>query len=92
MTFGLIEPENSENQNTGCRYTNREEGKPLYVSVLIYLDEDWPDELHAETLVLDEVTYDLQQMIFKNLLMTLLLDAFIRETFACEKKMSGVRR
>lgn len=35
-------------------YTNREEGKPLFVSVLLYLDEHWPDEFHAETLVLDE--------------------------------------
>ena len=65
MTFGLTQRTNSENKNTGCRYTNREEGKPLYVSVLIYLDEDWPDELHAETLVLDEVTYYLQEMILE---------------------------
>lgn len=35
-------------------YTNREAGKPLFVSVLIYLDEHWPDALHAETIVSDE--------------------------------------
>jgi len=36
------------------RYTNREAGKPLFVSVLMYLDGTWPDAFHAETLILDE--------------------------------------
>ena len=28
-------------------------GKPLFVSMLIYLDDDWPIEQHAETLAID---------------------------------------
>jgi hypothetical protein len=34
-------------------YVNRERGKPLLVSALLYLDADWPDDLDAETLFLD---------------------------------------
>jgi probable phosphoglycerate mutase len=34
-------------------YVNRERGKPLFVSALLYLDAHWPDEFDAETLFLD---------------------------------------
>lgn len=34
-------------------YRNREPGKPLFVSMLIYLNEEWPEDYDAETLVLD---------------------------------------
>ena len=37
-------------------YTNRERGKPLFVSVILYLDEEWPDEFGAETHFLDRQT------------------------------------
>ena len=37
-------------------YTNRERGKPLFVSVILYLDEAWPDEFGAETHFLDRQT------------------------------------
>lgn len=31
----------------------REPRRPRFVTVLLYLNESWPDELHAETLFLD---------------------------------------
>ena len=31
----------------------REPGRPLFVSVLLYLNETWPEDCHAETLILD---------------------------------------
>lgn len=31
-------------------------GKPLFVSMLMYLDEEWPEEYDAETLFLDPET------------------------------------
>jgi hypothetical protein len=34
-------------------YFNREPGKPLLVSVLLYLNDDWPDEFHSETMIMD---------------------------------------
>ena len=37
-------------------YCNGEPGKPLLVSLLCYLDADWPRELDAETLFLDTDT------------------------------------
>ena len=37
-------------------YYNREPGKPLLVSLLIYLNEAWPEPWDAETLVLDPAT------------------------------------
>ncbi|KAL6754853.1 hypothetical protein V8C86DRAFT_280056 [Haematococcus lacustris] len=37
-------------------YYNREPGRPRFVSMLLYLNEAWPDELHAETLFVDPST------------------------------------
>lgn len=37
-------------------YVNREPGRPLYVSALLYLDAAWPEENDAETLFLDPPT------------------------------------
>lgn len=37
-------------------YTNRERGKPLFVSCILYLDADWPDDFEAETHFLDRQT------------------------------------
>ena len=37
-------------------YVNRERGKPLYVSAVLYLDADWPDDFGAESLFLDPPT------------------------------------
>ncbi|KAF6263406.1 hypothetical protein COO60DRAFT_1635230 [Scenedesmus sp. NREL 46B-D3] len=37
-------------------YCNREPGKPLLFSLLLYLDGDWPLEHDAETLFLDSVS------------------------------------
>ncbi|KXZ52552.1 hypothetical protein GPECTOR_9g596 [Gonium pectorale] len=37
-------------------YHNRELGRPLFVSVLLYLNESWPEDYHAETLFLDPET------------------------------------
>lgn len=34
-------------------YTNRERGKPLFISAILYLDAEWPDEFEAETHFLD---------------------------------------
>ncbi|KAK9816066.1 hypothetical protein WJX74_005816 [Apatococcus lobatus] len=34
-------------------YCNREPGQPLFVSLLLYLDADWPRDYAAETLFLD---------------------------------------
>lgn len=34
-------------------YVNREKGRPLYVSALLYLDTNWPDDFDGETLFLD---------------------------------------
>jgi hypothetical protein len=34
----------------------RELGKPLFVSLLVYLDKEWPRENDAETLFLDTLT------------------------------------
>ncbi|KAK9827675.1 hypothetical protein WJX81_006980 [Elliptochloris bilobata] len=38
------------------RYGNRQRGKPLCVSMLVYLNEAWPPEYDAETLFLDPDT------------------------------------
>ena len=32
---------------------SREPGRPLFVSMLLYLNEVWADDMHAETLLLD---------------------------------------
>ena len=37
-------------------YVNRERGKPLYVSAVLYLDADWPVDFGAESLFLDPPT------------------------------------
>ncbi|KAG2451787.1 hypothetical protein HYH02_003565 [Chlamydomonas schloesseri] len=37
-------------------YHNRELGRPLFVTVLIYLNDTWPEDNHAETLFLDPET------------------------------------
>ncbi|GFH18819.1 Fe2OG dioxygenase domain-containing protein, partial [Haematococcus lacustris] len=37
-------------------YYNREPGRPRFVSMLLYLNDAWPDELHAETLFVDPST------------------------------------
>jgi len=37
-------------------YCNREPGKPLFVSLLLYLDDSWPLDNNAETLFLDSLT------------------------------------
>ena len=37
-------------------YTNRERGLPLFVSAILYLDEEWPDDYEAETQFLDRQT------------------------------------
>ncbi|MEW5307344.1 MAG: hypothetical protein WDW36_009748 [Sanguina aurantia] len=37
-------------------YFNREPSKPLFVSLLLYLNDSWPRELDAETLFLDSAT------------------------------------
>lgn len=37
------------------RHTQREPRRPLFVSVVLYLNEAWADDLHSETLVLDPV-------------------------------------
>lgn len=37
-------------------YVNREPGKPLFVSALMYLNDEWPEDMHAETLFLDPET------------------------------------
>ncbi|GAX85210.1 hypothetical protein CEUSTIGMA_g12630.t1 [Chlamydomonas eustigma] len=34
-------------------YHNREPGKPLFVSMLMYLNDTWPEDYHSETLFLD---------------------------------------
>ena len=34
----------------------REAGKPLFVSLLLYLDKEWPRDADAETLFLDSPT------------------------------------
>jgi hypothetical protein len=36
----------------GCAL-GREPGRPLFVSLVVYLDEEWPREWDAETLLLD---------------------------------------
>ena len=35
------------------QYCNREPGQPMFVSLLLYLDRDWPRDFAAETLFLD---------------------------------------
>lgn len=42
-------------QNHG-HYVNREPGKPLFVSMIVYLNAPWPREWDGETLVLDTGT------------------------------------
>ncbi|CAM9801297.1 unnamed protein product, partial [Chrysoparadoxa australica] len=37
-------------------YSNREPGKPLFVTLLLYLNEAWPDNWEAETQFLDTPT------------------------------------
>ncbi|GLI63184.1 hypothetical protein VaNZ11_005954, partial [Volvox africanus] len=37
-------------------YHNRELARPLFVSMLLYLNEIWPEDYHAETLFLDPET------------------------------------
>ena len=37
-------------------YSNREPGRPLFVSLLLYLDDAWPRDWDAETLFLDGQT------------------------------------
>ncbi|GIL50228.1 hypothetical protein Vafri_6459 [Volvox africanus] len=37
-------------------YHNRELGRPLFVSMLLYLNEIWPEDYHAETMFLDPET------------------------------------
>ena len=37
-------------------YCNREPGKPLFVSLLLYLNDPWPRDWDAETLFLDDQT------------------------------------
>ncbi|GIL87072.1 hypothetical protein Vretimale_14232 [Volvox reticuliferus] len=37
-------------------YHNRELARPLFVSMLLYLNETWPEDHHAETLFLDPET------------------------------------
>ena len=37
-------------------YVNRERGRPLFVSAILYLDEVWPEDADAETLFLDPPT------------------------------------
>ncbi len=37
-------------------YVNRERGKPLFVSAILYIDEAWPENNDAETLFLDPPT------------------------------------
>jgi hypothetical protein len=37
-------------------YSNREPGKPLFVTLLLYLDPDWPNQWDAETLFMDCAT------------------------------------
>ena len=32
---------------------SREPGRPLFVSMLLYLNEAWPEDYHSETLLLD---------------------------------------
>ncbi|CAM9666017.1 unnamed protein product, partial [Phaeothamnion confervicola] len=38
------------------RHTNRDPGKPLFVTLLVYLNDRWPREWDAETLFLDPVS------------------------------------
>ncbi|GBG00480.1 hypothetical protein Rsub_13237 [Raphidocelis subcapitata] len=42
-------------EHAGYHY-NREPGRPLFVTVLAYLNEEWPEEWHAETLFADPET------------------------------------
>mmetsp|Transcript_1816 Transcript_1816/g.4085 ORF Transcript_1816/g.4085 Transcript_1816/m.4085 type:complete len:181 (+) Transcript_1816:416-958(+) len=35
-------------------YVNREKGKPLFVSLILYLNDAWGNDMHAETLFLDD--------------------------------------
>ena len=46
----------SEWTATHGTYTNRERGRPLFVSAILYLDEVWPDDFEAETHFLDRQT------------------------------------
>ena len=34
-------------------YFNREPGRPLFVSILLYLNDSWPDEYQSETMIMD---------------------------------------
>ena len=34
-------------------YFNREQGKPLLVSILLYLNDEWPDSFQSETMIMD---------------------------------------
>ncbi|MEW5299067.1 MAG: hypothetical protein WDW36_002116 [Sanguina aurantia] len=37
-------------------YVNREPGRPLFVSMLLYFNDSWPEDYHSETLFLDPET------------------------------------
>jgi hypothetical protein len=44
------------NTDLSRSYFNREPGRPVFVSLLVYLDDSWPKDHDAETLVLDAAT------------------------------------
>ena len=47
------------------RYANRERGLPLFVSAVMYLDKEWPEENQAETLFMDiDSGYDGQASVY----------------------------
>lgn len=38
-------------------YYNREPGKPRFVTLVLYLNDEWGEELHAETLLVDPTAH-----------------------------------
>jgi len=72
------------------RYPNRSRGKPRFVSVLLYLNDEWKDEWGAPTRFLDPPTEECYE-VFPQPGRCVIMDQDIRHTVVAPKKEAGKR-
>ena len=72
------------------RYPNRSRGKPRFVSVLLYLNEEWNEEWGAPTMFLDPPTQEVYE-VFPQPGRCVIMDQDISHTVVAPRKEAGKR-
>lgn len=76
--------------DTFGHYCNGEPGRPLFVSLLLYLDDKWPRQWDAETLFLDDDT-DIGIVVRPKQFRAVLMDQDVLHRVSTPSQLAGAR-